>query len=67
MIKNYLIYLILKGKAFNTPLLLSLKRHNDLINNEEINFQIKSLKVNIVNKSIEEKNNLFQEKILFQF
>ena len=52
----------LKGKAFNTHFTFSLKRHNDLINNEEINFRVRPLKLNFLNKSIEEKNNLFHGK-----
>ena len=37
-------------------------KNNDLINNEEINFRVRPLKLNFFNKSIEEKNNLFHGK-----
>ena len=52
----------LRGKAFNKYFTFNLKRHNDLVKNEEINFKVKPLKLNFFNKSIEENNNSFYGK-----
>ena len=52
----------LKGEVFNFPFIFNLKRKNESIKNEEINFSIKPLKLNIVNKSSEKKDNSSEGK-----
>ena len=52
----------LKGEIFNFPFTFNLKRKNESIKNEEINFSIKPLKLNIVNKSSKKKDNSSEGK-----
>ena len=52
----------LKGEVFNFPFTFNLKRKNESIKNEEINFSIKPLKLNIVNKSSKKKDNSSEGK-----
>jgi len=46
----------LKGEAFNVPFTFDIKRPNDSTKNNETNFKVKSLKLNIHNKYKIEKN-----------
>tara|TARA_B100000780_G_scaffold162873_1_gene113845 strand:- start:79 stop:1422 length:1344 start_codon:yes stop_codon:yes gene_type:complete len=52
----------LKGEIFNFPFTFNLKRKNESIKKEEINFSIKLLKLNIVNKSSKKKDNSSEGK-----
>jgi len=47
----------LKGNIFGTSFIFDFKRGNDSLSSKEINFKVKSLKLNIFNKSIFENNN----------
>ncbi len=47
----------LKGNIFGTSFIFDFKRKNDSLSSKEINFKVKSLKLNIFNKSIFENNN----------
>ena len=48
----------LKANAFTIPFVLKLKSKNDLIQRKEIDFEAKSINLNILNESIKEKNNI---------
>ena len=60
--KNLLNLFNLKGKAFNEPFTFNLQRQNEVSKNEQINFSIKPLKLNFVNKSSKRKNNSTEGK-----
>jgi hypothetical protein len=51
-------YISLDGNVFNVPFIFELNRQNATNGNESINFNSKLLKLNILNKSVEEKNKL---------
>jgi len=57
----------LSGEVFNVPFSFDLKSYNNSGKFEEINFDSKSLKLNIFNKSVTEKNNLIYGKNIISF
>ena len=57
----------LKGNVFSTPFTYELKSQNDLIKKKEINFEAKSLHLNIFNESIEKKNNPINGRSIISF
>ncbi len=56
-----------KGKVFNTPFIFNYKNHHHPSKYQEINFNSKSLKLNIFNESIIEKNGLISGKNIISF
>ena len=57
-IKKFINFFNLKGEVFNVPFIFDLTNHDNLNKYENINFNSKLLKLNISDKSIEEKNKL---------
>ena len=56
--EKLLNFLNLKGEAFNLPFTFNLNNHNDLTKFEKINLNLKSLRLNISNEFVEEKNKI---------
>ena len=56
--EKLLNFLNLKGEAFNLPFTFNLNNHNDFTKFEKINLNLKSLKLNISNEFVEEKNKI---------
>ena len=57
----------LKGNVFTIPFTLEVKNTNDLIKKKEINFNAKSLNLNIFNESVVEQNNQVIGKNIISF
>tara|TARA_B100000787_G_scaffold112162_1_gene83506 strand:+ start:826 stop:2310 length:1485 start_codon:yes stop_codon:yes gene_type:complete len=57
----------LNGEVFNIPFTFSFKKKMDAIKNEEIKFNAKSLKLNILNISTKEKNNQISGQNVISF
>ncbi|MDA7769946.1 hypothetical protein N8925_01390 [Candidatus Pelagibacter sp.] len=57
----------LKGNVFGALFTFDLKSKNDALKTKEVNFKVKSLKLDIFNESIIEKNNSSSGKIIISF
>jgi hypothetical protein len=57
----------LSGEIFNIPFTFSFMKQFDDIETEEINFNAKSLKLNILNKSVKNKNKQFTGQNVISF
>ena len=57
----------LKGEIYAIPFTFYFKNQNDPIKTKQINFKARSLKLNIFNEAIEEKNKLINGKNIISF
>jgi hypothetical protein len=57
----------LKGEVFAVPFIFNFKNKNSFIKNKQINFEAKSLMLNIFNESIKDKDSSFSGKNTISF